>query len=72
MIRTLRAFAWMRWRVLLNSLERTGARDQLERFSLAIDKLGPIIATILLVPSALGLAGLSAYAGYWLASGCRR
>ena len=69
MLRTLRAFAWMRWRVLLNSLERTGARDQLERFSLAIDQLGPIIATILLVPSALGLAGLSAYAGYWVASG---
>ncbi len=58
MLRTLRAFAWMRWRVLLNSLERTGARDRLERFSLAIDQLGPIIATILLVPSALGLAGL--------------
>ena len=69
MLRTLRAFAWMRWRVLLNSLERTGARDRLERFSLAIDQLGPIIATILLVPSALGLAGLSAYAGYWVASG---
>jgi hypothetical protein len=69
MLRTLRAFAWMRWRVLLNSLERTGARDSLERFSLAVDQLGPIIAALLLVPSALGLAGLSAYAGYWLAAG---
>ena len=45
MLRTLRAFAWMRWRVLVNSLERTGARDRLERFSLAVDQLGPIIAT---------------------------
>jgi len=33
----LRAFVWMRWRVLMNSLERTGARDRLERFSVAIE-----------------------------------
>jgi hypothetical protein len=66
--RTLRAFAWMRWRVLLNSLERTGARDTLERLSLAVEQIGPIIAFLLLVPSALGIAALSAYAGYWLAS----
>ena len=26
MLRILRAFAWLRWRMLLNSLERTGAR----------------------------------------------
>jgi hypothetical protein len=67
--RILRAFAWMRWRVLLNSLEHTGARDTLERLSLAVDEIGPIIALALLVPSALGLAGLGGYAGYWLAAG---
>jgi hypothetical protein len=66
MWRTLRAFAWMRWRVLMNSLERTGARDTVERLSLAIEQIGPIIAFTLLVPSAVGLAGLGAYAGYWL------
>ncbi len=64
MLRILRAFAWMRWRVLLNSLERTSARDTLERLSLAVDQLGPIIAAVLLIPSLLGLAALSAYAGY--------
>ncbi len=69
MLRTLRAFAWMRWRVLLNSLERTGARDTLERLSLAVEQIGPIIALVLLVPSAVGLAGLGGYAGYWLAAG---
>ncbi len=69
MFRTLRAFAWMRWRVLLNSLERTGARDTLERLSLAVEQIGPIIALVLLVPSAIGLAGLGGYAGYWLAAG---
>ena len=59
----------MRWRLLVNSLERTGARDRLERLSLAIDQVGPIIALVLLVPSAIGLAALAGYAGYWLAAG---
>jgi hypothetical protein len=59
----------MRWRVLMNSLDRTGARDTLERFSLALEQIGPIIAFLLLVPSVIGLAGLGGYAGYWLASG---
>ncbi len=59
----------MRWRLLVNSLERTGARDRLERLSLAIDQVGPIIALVLLVPSAIGLAALGGYAGYWLAAG---
>jgi hypothetical protein len=56
----------MRWRVLMNSLERTGARDTLERLSLAMEQIGPIIAFALLGPSALGLAALAGYAGYWL------
>ena len=69
MFRILRAFAWMRWRVLLNSLEHTGARDTLERLSLAVEQIGPIIALALLAPSAIGLAGIGGYAGYWLAAG---
>jgi hypothetical protein len=69
MLRTLRAFAWMRWRVLLNSLERTSARDTLERMSLAVDQLGPIVAAVLLVPTLLAMSGLSAYAGYAIATG---
>jgi hypothetical protein len=66
MWRTLRAFAWMRWRVLMNSLERTGARDTIERFSLAIEQIAPIIAFVMFVPSAIALAVLGGYAGYWL------
>lgn len=69
MIRVLRAFAWLRWRMLVNSLEKTGSRDALERFSLAMEKLGPILAAMLLVPSALGLSALGGYAGYSLATG---
>jgi hypothetical protein len=68
-LRILKAFAWMRWRMLVNSLEHTGSRDALERFSLAIEKLGPILAAILLVPSAIFMAGLGVAAGYLLATG---
>jgi hypothetical protein len=66
MLRTLRAFAWLRWRVLMNSLERTGARDTLERLSLAVEQIGPLVAVGLLVPSAAGLALLGGYTGYML------
>jgi len=64
----LRAFLWMRWRVLVNSLERTGSRDTLERFSVAVEKLGPIIALVLLIPSSLALLVLGMTAGFGLAN----
>jgi hypothetical protein len=67
--RIFRAFLWMRWRVLVNSLERTGARDTLERFSIAIDKLGPIIALVLLIPSSIALFVLGITAGFGTATG---
>ena len=38
MTRVFRAFLWMRWRIFVNSLERTGARDTLEE--LFIDLVG--------------------------------
>lgn len=66
---TLRAFAWLRWRVFVNSLERTGSRDVLERFSLAIEKLGPLLAAVLMIPSAVLLAALGGGAGYFVATG---
>ena len=69
MLRILRAFAWLRWRVLINSLERHGGRDVLERFSLAMEQLTPTIILVLMVPSALSLAAVSGYAGWLLAQG---
>jgi hypothetical protein len=69
MIRTLRAFVWLRWRMFVNSLENTSARNAVERFSLAIERIGPIIALMLMVPSGLALGAMSAAAGYSLASG---
>jgi hypothetical protein len=64
-----RAFLWMRWRVLVNSLERTGARDTLERFAIATEKLGPIMAMVLLIPSGIFLFVLGITAGFGLATG---
>jgi hypothetical protein len=53
----------------MNSLDRAGGRDAMERFSLALEQIGPIIALLLLVPSVVGLAVGGGYAGYWLATG---
>lgn len=71
-MRILRAFAWLRWRVLVNSLERTGSRDKIERFSAAMAQLGPIMTAVLMIPSAIALAGAGAYAGWALAAGQER
>ena len=67
--RIFRAFFWMRWRVLVNSLERTGSRDTLERFSIAAGKLGPIMAMVLLIPSSIALFVLGIAAGFGTATG---
>jgi hypothetical protein len=69
MLHIFRAFLWMRWRVLANTLERTGARDALDRLSLATEKLAPLIAIGLLVPSAIGLFVLGLIAGFGVATG---
>jgi hypothetical protein len=66
MLRILRAFVWLRWRTLLNSLERRGSRDVLERFSIAFEQLAPAIAALVMVPAIISLAGLSAFAGWSL------
>jgi hypothetical protein len=69
MIRTLRAFVRLRWRVLVNSLRKTGSRDALERFSIAAEQLWPIVAGVLMIPSALAAAVAGTAAGYVLAHG---
>jgi hypothetical protein len=62
-MRFVRAFAWLRWRVFMNGLERSGRRDAVERFTRATEQLGPILTGILLVPTVAGLAGLGLLAG---------
>ena len=68
MLRILRAFAWMRWRIIVNTLELTTGRDVIERFSQALEQVLPIVAAVLFVPAALGLAALAGYAGVALAT----
>jgi hypothetical protein len=68
MLTTFRAFAWLRWRLLINSFERTGSRDTLERLSIAMEKLGPLVAGLFLIPSALALGAAGIFAGYLLAT----
>jgi hypothetical protein len=59
----------MRWRVFMNSLERTSARNTLDRLSLATESLGPIMAMVLLIPSSLVLLTLGLTAGFGVATG---
>ena len=54
--------------MLVNAFERTSARDAIERLSLAFENVGPIIAILLLVPSAAGMAILGGVAGFGLAT----
>ena len=67
--RILRAFAWLRWRILINSLERRGSRDVIERFSVAFEQLAPAMVAIMMLPSAAALAAIAGYAGWTLGEG---
>src|SRR5947199_91861 len=49
MLTIVRAFAWLRWRVLVNSFERTGARDTLAGGGFAMAAIAAVAALTLLV-----------------------
>lgn len=66
MVRYLRAFAWLRWRLLMNGLERTGRRDRLQRLSFATESLSPILLLLVMLPGAFGLAIAGLLAGFTL------
>ena len=55
--------------MLINSLESTGARDRLERFSIAMERLGPIMAAAIMIPSTLALAILGSAGGFSVGRG---
>jgi hypothetical protein len=72
MLRILRAFAWLKWRTVRNSIERSGGRDSrdlLSRFSMASEQLAPIVLGLVMIPSMLALAGAGASAGASMAGG---
>jgi len=68
-LRIFRAFAWLRWRVLMNALERGGRRDAVERLSRVTEQLAPILLGLLLVPGAIALALVGLFAGRAMAGG---
>ena len=55
MLRTIRAFLWMRWRISRNAF-KTRQRDSLEQISRALGALAPYFLLLMLVPTVLGLA----------------
>src|ERR687897_1820992 len=66
MFSILKSFTWMRWRIFVNTLNNTSGRDAVQRVSLALDRLAPIALVVILVPSAIALAGYGSFAGFKL------
>lgn len=66
MIRFFRALAWLRWRLLVNSLRKTRASDELERASRILQAAAPILLGLVLIPGTLLLALLGLLAGWAL------
>ena len=60
-MRTLRAFVWLRWRLMRNSLRSGQRRDALEQFSRGLAFLMPAIIIVLSVGSIIG----SGFAGFF-------
>jgi hypothetical protein len=52
--------------MIMRSLARGRRRDLLERFSIALETIAPIVAVIMIVPAGLGLGLLGFVAGYWV------
>jgi hypothetical protein len=69
MLRFLRAWAWVRWRVKVNAIERSDRADRLQRFTRATEVLGPVMVAVMMIPTALVALALGAAAGFGMASG---
>jgi hypothetical protein len=68
MIRFLRAFVWLRWRLLLGSLRGSSRRDALERFSRILAALVPALLLLGVIAAGLGLGGAALAAGWAVGS----
>jgi hypothetical protein len=60
----LRAFVWLRWRLLLGSLRGSARRDGLERLSRILAAIVPALLLLGMVTAGLGL-GAAALGGGW-------
>jgi len=67
--RTLRAFVWLRWRMLVNAVRSGERRDVLERVSRTLAAMAPIIAAVLSIGSHIGVSVLGFLGGRAAATG---
>jgi hypothetical protein len=68
-LQLLRSLAWLRWRLTINAITRSGARDFLERLSRSAESLLPIAILVLITPAALILGAVGTWGGWALAAG---
>ena len=68
MIRFLRTFSWLRWRLMANSLRGGERRDTIERVSRVVALIGPAILLMVMISSVLGAATLG-FIGGWFTVG---
>ena len=69
MIRIYRALAWLRWRTLINTMRGGRQRGGGERFSRILHLAVPILLTLLVIPSSLGMGVLAGASGWLIAAG---
>lgn len=64
----LRAFAWLRWRLLVNGIRGARKRDTMEQVSRILALVGPALLIVMSLGSLIVLAVAGAFAGYVLAA----
>jgi len=69
MTRTLRAFIWLRWRLLRNSVGKSQRRDTLEQVSRILALFVPLALTALSIGSLVAAAFVGYFGGRAIASG---
>lgn len=68
MIRFLRTFSWLRWRLMANSLRGGDRRDTIERVSRVVALVGPAILLTVMISSVISAIALG-FVGGWLTVG---
>jgi len=68
-LQLLRAFVWLRWRMVVNGLRGGRRRDALEQVSRVGAVIGTVALAVIVVPSALILGALALVGGWVLGTG---